>query len=111
MIDGCTTQLVGPTSYRDLIADLDNAILAHYPHGGMIHLCGASEQHIPAFRAMPALCVVQLNDRAADVFPAYYHGLRPDQVLYVNPTDTVTIETIMRISNGGERVVIVTNRP
>jgi hypothetical protein len=111
LIDGCTTQLISPAVYRAIIAPHDNSILALYPHGGMIHLCGASEQHIPTWRDMPALRAVQLNDRAADAFEAYFNGLRDDQILYVCPTEKVNIETILRVSHGGRRVVIVTDTP
>ncbi len=106
LIDGCTTQLVSPAVYDRSIAPQDNRILADYPHGGMMHLCGASEQHIPALRSMPALRAVQLNDRATDAFEAYYWGLRNDQVLYVCPTHAMPVERILRISQGGRRVVL-----
>lgn len=109
LIDGCTTQLVSPSVYRNLIAPQDNRILADYPHGGMMHLCGASEHHIPALRAMPALRAVQLNDRATEAFEAYYTGLRDDQLIYVCPTPSMPVERILQISNGGHRVVLAVN--
>jgi len=106
IIDGCTTQLVSPDTYRRFFMERDNRILSLYPHGGMIHLCGAAEQHIPAFRAMPALKAVQLNDRAAEAFEQYYEGLRDDQVIYFNTLPDRGAEEILHYT-GGRRVVIV----
>ena len=106
-ICGCTTQLLGPHAYAALVAPADEAILRVYPEGGTIHLCGHHTQHIPCWRRMKALRGVQLNDAAADDFAAYFRGLRPDQILYVTPTDTMPIERILSIS-GGRRVVLQT---
>jgi hypothetical protein len=105
---GCTTQLVSASHYAEFIAPLDDALLAAYPHGGMIHLCGSHTQHIPVWRRMRSLRSLQLNDRAAEDLAIYQAGLRADQVLYVNPCDGMPVERIMRIT-GGERVVIVAN--
>ena len=74
----------------------------------MIHLCGSHGQHIPAWREMPAVRAIQLNDRAADELELYYRGLREDQVIYVNPTSYMTVERIMAITRG-HRVVIVSD--
>ncbi|MBM3497009.1 MAG: hypothetical protein FJX72_22210 [Armatimonadetes bacterium] len=115
-IDGCATHLVSARHYREFLAPLDAALLAG-PRpalrpsgggeggGGMIHLCGAHTQHIPAWRNMPELASVQLNDRAADDFEAYRTGLRPDQIIYVTPTADMTVERILAITSG-ERVVL-----
>lgn len=103
---GCSTHLVSAETYRDCVAPLDAALLAVHPDGGMIHLCGAHTQHIPVWRKMTALRAVQLNDRAAEDLPAYFHGLREDQVLYVNPCPGMPVTEILRIT-GGRRVVIV----
>jgi hypothetical protein len=85
-IDGCATQLVSAEVYREFFAALDEEILAAWPQGGMLHLCGACAQHIPAWREMRSLRSVQLNDRATDDLELYIEGLRPDQILYVSPT-------------------------
>ncbi|MBR0462882.1 MAG: hypothetical protein IJJ23_00645 [Clostridia bacterium] len=103
---GCTTQLLSADMYREFIMPLDNALLADYPLGGMIHLCGGHTQHIKVFRDMPALKVVQLNDRAAGDLKYYVEGLRPDQIIYLNPCPEMPIEEAVRIS-GGKRIVIV----
>lgn len=103
---GCTTQLLGAGLYDEFIAPLDEAILAEYEHGGMIHLCGSHTQHMKTFRQMKKLRSVQLNDRAAEDLELYLKGLRSDQIIYVNPCPTMPVEKIMEIS-GGERIVLV----
>jgi hypothetical protein len=82
---GCTTHLLSAGQYAEFVAPLDAALLAAYPCGGMIHLCGRHTQHIPAWRTMLSLRAVQLNDRAAADLSAYVAGLRPDQAIYLNP--------------------------
>ncbi len=99
-IDGCATQLVPARHYREFLAPLDAELLAQYPGPGMIHLCGAHTQHIPAWRAMPELASVQLNDRAADDFEAYRAGLREDQIIYITPTSSMTVERILAMTVG-----------
>ena len=103
---GCTTHLLSARQYRDLIAPLDAELLGQYPNGGMIHLCGLHLQHIPVWRDMKVLRAIQVNDRAADDLEPYWHGLRDDQVIYVNPTPHMTVDRILR-ATGGRRVVIV----
>jgi hypothetical protein len=97
-IDGCSTQLVSARHYREWIAPLDAEILELSPRGGMIHLCGAHAQHIPAWRAMPCLRSVQVNDRATDDLPRYLAGLRDDQILYVAPTAATPVERVMQLA-------------
>jgi hypothetical protein len=104
-VDGCATQLISPAHYREFFAPLDGEILRLHRLGGMIHLCGACTQHIPVWRAMKELASVQINDRAAEDFPAYFAGLRADQVIYICPTRSMPIAKILGIS-GGRRVVI-----
>ena len=109
-ICGCSTQLLSGDSYREFIAPLDAEVLACYPRGGMIHLCGAHTQHLPTWRDMPALRAVQLNDLAAEDFPRYFGELRDDQIIYLNPTDTMTVERALSISSG-QRLVLVIDLP
>ena len=104
-IDGCATQLVSAEHYAGFFAPVDAELLAFHPRGGMIHLCGAHEQHIPAWRAMQALRSVQLNDRAADDFEAYFRGLREDQIVYIGPTAAMPLARILDIS-AARRVVL-----
>ena len=99
-IDGCATQLVSARHYREFLAPLDAELLAQYPLPGMIHLCGAHTQHIPAWRDMRELASVQLNDRAADDFEAYRAGLRADQIIYITPTPAMSVERILAITDG-----------
>ncbi len=102
---GCTTQLISAELYAGLVAPLDSRLLSVYPHGGMIHLCGAHAQHIPVFRSMPALKAVQLNDRAAGDLGAYYEGLREDQVIYLNPCREMSVDEALRITRGNRLVI------
>jgi len=105
-ICGCTCQLLSPSQYAEFIAPLDEEVLNVYPHGGMIHLCGAHTQHIPAFRDMASLRAVQVNDRAAEDLETYVGELRDDQVFYLNTTETMTFERALTIT-GGRRLVLV----
>ncbi len=107
-ICGCSTHLLSAPMYRDLVAALDDELLSVYPHGGMIHLCGVHTQHIPVWRAMRSLRAVQLNDRAAEDLEQYYRELRDDQVIYLNPTETMTVARAMDIT-AGRRLVLVSN--
>lgn len=102
---GCTTQLLSADMYADLIAPLDDQLLSVYPHGGMIHLCGAHTHHIPAFREMKSLRAIQINDRAASDLQEYFDGLREDQIIYLNPCEGMTIEKAMEITNGHRLVI------
>lgn len=104
-IDGCATHLISAGHYQEFIASLDAELLAASPHGGMIHLCGDHARHIPIWREMPMVSSIQLNDRATEDFEAYLSGLRPDQVLYISPTDTVTSDDIIKASRGA-RVIL-----
>lgn len=105
-ICGCSAQLISAGQYDEFIAPLDQEILALYPGGGLIHLCGSYAQHIPTWKAMAALRAVQLNDRAAADAALFFAGLRPDQILYVNPCAAMPVSGIMEIT-GGRRTVIV----
>lgn len=81
-ICGCSCQLLSGGQYREFVAPYDEEVLAVFPNGGMIHLCGRHTQHVPAWRAMRSLKAVQVNDAASADLPAYWAGLRPDQVFY-----------------------------
>jgi hypothetical protein len=105
VVDGCATQLVSARHYREFFAPLDAKLLAIHPNGGQIHLCGAHAQHIPAWREMPELRSVQLNDRALDDLEAFHTGLRDDQIIYAMPTEAMPVERILGIT-GGKRLVI-----
>lgn len=104
-ICGCSTQLLSTGQYDEFIGPLDQEILGLYGGGGLIHLCGSHAQHIPAWRSMAEVRAVQLNDRAAEDTALYFAGLRPDQILYVNPCPGMPVEKIMDIT-GGWRTVI-----
>ena len=109
-IDGCATQLISASHYRDFVAPLDEEILRAYRHGGMIHLCGASAQHIPVWREMQPLRSVQLNDRAADDLEAYLAGLREDQIIYFSPTRDVPARRFLALAQG-RPVVLQSDAP
>ncbi|MCR5264130.1 MAG: hypothetical protein K6D94_09670 [Clostridiales bacterium] len=102
---GCSTQLISPKLYEEFIMPLDDELLAAYPHGGMIHLCGAHAHLIPLFASMPHLRSVQINDRAAADLELYVKGLRKDQVIYLNPCPEMPLETGLEIAKGRKMVV------
>ena len=105
---GCTTQLISGKVYRTLVAPLDDELLSLYPYGGMIHLCGTHTQHLDTWKSLTSFRAFQINDRAAEDLEAYFHGLRDDQIMYVNVFAGMTIDQIMRITQW-HRVVIVDN--
>lgn len=107
---GCTTQLISQRLYDQFIAPLDDALLAVYPNGGMIHLCGRHTQLIDSFRKMPHLRSLQLNDRAAEDLAIYREQLRPDQVIYLRPCPGMTTQQAIAIA-GGSRLVIMGRSP
>ena len=102
---GCTTQLLSGSMYEEFIAPLDDKLLAVYPKGGMIHLCGSHTQHIEVFRKMEHLKAIQINDRACADLKAYFEGLRDDQIIYLNPCKEASIEDAVKIT-GGKRLII-----
>ena len=104
-ICGCTTQLLSGELYAEFIAPLDNEILGVHPRGGMLHMCGAHAQHIPALRAMTNLRAIQINDRAAHDLPLFFAGLRDDQIIYLDPCDGMTAARALAIT-GGDRLVV-----
>ena len=103
---GCTSHLLSAELYREFGAPPDAELLASAPAGGLIHLCGDHRRHIPAWRAMPALRAVQLNDRAAEDLEYYFNELRPDQAIYLHPTATMTVPRALALT-GGKRLVLV----
>lgn len=102
---GCSCHLLSAQMYRDFIAPLDDELLSIYPNGGMIHLCGIHTQHIPVWCEMRSVRAIQINDRAAEDLESYFKELRNDQIIYLNPTVTMTVERAMQIT-GGRRLVI-----
>ena len=54
---------------------------------------------------MPVVRSLQLNDRAVDDLERYVTGLRPDQLLYVGPTEAFPLSRIIE-STGGCRLVL-----
>ncbi|MBI2940172.1 MAG: hypothetical protein HYY04_06995 [Chloroflexi bacterium] len=105
---GCSTHLLSAAMYRAFIAPFDDELLSVYEHGGMIHLCGVHTQHIPVWREMRSLRSIQLNDRAAEDLDIYFHELRDDQIIYLNPTSTMTIERALEITGGCRLVLVAT---
>ena len=105
-ICGCSTHLLSGELYREMVADLDDALLGAYEKGGMIHLCGGHTQHMETFAAMKNLKTIQLNDRAAGDLDTYFKGLRKDQIIYLNPCPEMSVERALEITKG-ERLVVV----
>lgn len=108
---GCTTQLISPDVYEELVAPLDEEILSVYPNGGMIHLCGSHSQHIPVWKNMKALRAVQINDRAAEDLELYFNGLRDDQIIYVNTFEGMTAQKAAQITKGKRLVIVEETKP
>ena len=104
-IDGCTIQLLGPNHYRELAGPCDDAILSIYPKGGMIHICGYHTHHIPFWREMKSLKVLQLSGDAMTDLAIYHKELRDDQLVFVSPHATMLLPQIMEITQG-RRVII-----
>lgn len=109
-ICGCSNMLLSKEQYAEMVADLDEELLALYPKGGMLHLCGKHTQHLDCWREMQPLKAVQLNDGAAEDLEMYFKELREDQMFYVNPCPGMPVEKILEIT-GGERTVIVADAP
>ncbi len=103
---GCTCHLLPADMYDEFIAPLDDELLSVYPNGGMIHLCGVHTQHIPAWRGMRSVRAIQINDRASEDLEIYFDELRDDQIIYLNPTATMTVDRAMEITSN-RRIVYV----
>ena len=102
---GCSTHMISNEIYEDFVRENDERVLGVYPNGGMFHLCGGHTQHLPSWSKMKCLRAFQLNDRAADDFEKFFNGTRDDQIFYVNYTERMTYDEVMRIS-GGRRCVM-----
>lgn len=104
-LDGCATHLLSGVHYQRFVAPLDRELLQLAPRGGMLHLCGAHTQHLPAWREMRELRAVQLNDRATEDLESYCASLRTDQVLYVSPTPLFPVERILAVTEARRLVL------
>ncbi|MFC1736988.1 hypothetical protein ACFL1X_12800 [Candidatus Hydrogenedentota bacterium] len=104
-IYGCSSHLVSAELYRDLVVPLDDELLSVYPNGGMIHLCADHVRHIPAWRETQSLRAIQVNDQPSDELEEYFKGLRDDQMIYVHPTQTMTVERAVNITSGKRTVI------
>ncbi len=109
-ICGCTSHLISAAMYREMIAPLDDQVLSFYPRGGLVHLCGDHTRHIPVWRELKSFRAFQINDRAAEDLEIYFRELRDDQIIYLNPTPTMTAQRALKIT-GGRRLVIVADPP
>ena len=76
----------------------------------MQHICGSSKQHAEEMARRPRIKGVQLNDNGADQFEDYFVALRNDQIFYLRPTETMTMEKILSITNGQRLMLTVTER-
>ncbi len=105
---GCTTHLLSSSVYNEFVAPLDDELLSIYPNGGMVHLCGAHTHHTSTWRGMESVRAIQVNDRANWDLEIYFNELRDDQMIYLNPSDGMTVDMAMEIT-GGRRIVFVAN--
>lgn len=101
---GCSNQLVSPELYKEFIVPCNERVLSTHPRPGMIHLCGAHTQHIPAWREMSSLGIIQINDRASIDLAEYLRELRDDQVVYNLDRPDMPWRQAEEIS-GGRRIV------
>lgn len=106
-IDGCATQLISAKHYNQFFAPLDEEILQVTKPGGLIHICGSIKQHIPTWGKMKSLRAIQANDRALDDFKLLYTETRPDQILYVVPSENCTLDKILEVTRGN-RIILET---
>ena len=104
-IDGCSTHLISGDMYRDVVSDLDEALLAIHPKGGMVHLCGRHTQHIDSWRAMKSVRVIQLSWPAEEDLETYFDNLRVNQIFYAGPCRDMSMDRIMQ-ATGGHRLII-----
>ena len=104
---GCSTHLISGQLYEEFIRPLDERVASLFPKGVMLHLCGNHVQHIPAWRKMPGICAFQLNDRAIDDLSEFYNRTRPEQLLYLNPSQNMPISKILEITDNGQKSVII----
>ena len=105
LLYGCTTQLISGEMYREHIRCRDRDLFTCHARGGCIHLCGTHTQHIDAWRDMPEVKSLQLNDAANDDLEEYWRNLRPDQFVILVPSERMTAESALEVT-GGRRLVI-----
>ncbi len=104
-ICGCATHLISTKQYADVVAPYEDKVMSLYPNGSMIHICGKHTQHIPTWREMQSVRVLQLDEPAAQDLETYFNEMREDQIFFVFPWPSVPLKRIMDIT-GGKRVVI-----
>ena len=109
-IDGCSTQMISPELYADMIAPLDAELLGLYPNGGQIHLCGAHTQHCRTWAKMDALRSVQLCAGPNLEVDVYFNELRDDQIIYIGPTKDLSLDHILNVT-AGRRIILAENLP
>ena len=109
-IDGCSTQMISPELYADMIAPLDGEILGLYPNGGMIHLCGSHTQHCGTWSKMDVVRAVQLCAGPNLEVDVYFNELRDDQIIYIGPTKDLSLDRILNVT-GGRRTILAEDLP
>ena len=107
----CATQMISPANYTELVADADDACIPDCYKGVVQHICGSSPQHIEGFSKRERIKGMQLNDAGADDFEKFWAGLRVDQFFYLRPTENMTIEKILSITNGNRLLLTLTEKP
>lgn len=101
----CATQMVSPSDFGRLLGPADAACMPSSYKGMIQHICGKSAQHVPVLAKLPSVKGIQLNDIATEDFPAYYEGLRPDQIFHVRLTP-IKLDAVLATS-GGDRTIII----
>jgi hypothetical protein len=108
----CSAQLISTDTYAQHIMPLDAEILALYPNGGMVHICGNHTHQIPNWWSMPEVRAIQFNYPATVDFLQYWTELREDQVLYLDHREEdLPLRTMLTGTDGGRRCVFVGDIP
>jgi len=108
LLPWCACQLVSRETYEKVVRRADEMVLGEFS-GGLFHICGRTTHLIPTLREMKLVRGVELQGSAgtydcARDYPAYFEGLRDDQVIIVM-VGGISPHEVMDVS-GGERTIL-----
>ncbi len=78
----CSATMLSEEQYLEFVMPYEREVLALFPRGGFMHLCGFYTQLIPAWQHFDELKVLQVNDDASADLPEYFRRLPDDRVFY-----------------------------